>query len=266
MKLGVCIEMVLTDRPFEKRLAAVSELGLENAEMWFTDLSYKGSPAGLAAMARRAGVKITNTVIGSPDGSVGGGLTDPGCRARWLERARATLDFTARAGIPATIVCTGNAVPGMSDADMRASVLAGLEATLALAEKAGITLLLEPLNLRDHPGYWLVSGDTGAEICRALGSRRMKLLFDCYHMQIMGGDMVSQITRNIDVIGHFHLAGVPGRHEIFGNEIDYRFVVGRIGALGYRGILGLEYMPVGDHVESLRKTVEHLGPALAAYR
>lgn len=265
MKFGVCIEMVLTDHPFADRLAAAADLGFENVEMWFTDLSYKGSPDKLAAMARRAGVRITNTVIGAPDGSIGGGLTDPGCRARWLQRAKATLDFTARAGIPATIVCTGNAVPGMSDEDIRASVIAGLKPTLEMAEKAGILLLLEPLNMRDHPGYWLTSGDAGATICRALDSRHMKLLFDCYHMQIMGGNLVAQITRNIDVIGHFHMAGVPGRHEIFGNEIDYRFVVEQIGALGYRGVLGLEYMPVGDHVKSLRKTVEYLGPALAAH-
>jgi len=262
MELGVCVEMVLTDRSFEKRLQKVADLGVKNVEMWFVDASFKGSPDTLAAMARKAGVRITNTVIGSPDGSVGGGLVDPASRAEWLARAKMTLAYTARAGISNTIVCTGNVVPGMSDAAMQAAVVEGLKPTVELAEKAGITLLLEPLNIRNHPGYFVTTSDTGAAICRALGSKRMKLLFDCYHMQIMAGDLVAQISRNIDVIGHFHMAGVPGRHEIFNNEIDYRYVIGAIGQMGYRGVLGLEYMPTGDHAVSLKKTLDYLRPVI----
>ena len=94
---------------------------------------------------------------------------------------------------------------------MYQSVLDGLKATVALADKAGVTLLLEPLNTAyDHPGYWLAGSDRGAEICRKTQSPRMKLLFDCYHMQIMEGDLVRHIERNIDVIGHFHSAGGTG--------------------------------------------------------
>ena len=260
MELGLCIEMALGKLPFEERLRQAAALGFKNVEMWFVDGSYKGQPDALAALAAKHGVKITNTVIGSPDGGVGGGLTNPANRAQWLERAKLTIDYTKRANIPATIVCTGNVVPGLTDAAMLKSVIEGLKPTVELAEQAGVTLLLEALNTRyDHPGYWVHSSDQGAAICRELQSARMKLLFDCYHMQIMEGDLLKHIERNLDVIGHFHAAGVPGRNELFNGEINYPFVIARIKQLGYRGVFGLEYQPSLDDVESLRQTLKHLG-------
>jgi len=260
MDIGVCIEMALSDRPFEARLAAAAALGFKKVEMWFIDLSFHGTPDELARLAAKYGLTITNTVVGSPDGKVGGGLTNPANRRDWLARAQKTIDFTRRAGIGATIVCTGNAVPGMTDTQMHAAVIEGLKPTVEMAEKAGVTLLLEPLNIpHDHPGYWLGSSDRGADICRELKSDRMRLLFDCYHMQIMEGDLLVHIERNLDVIGHLHTAGVPGRNEIFNGEVNHPFLLRRIDALGYQGTLGLEYMPTMDHEESLRQTRRHLG-------
>jgi len=259
MELGLCIEMALTKLPFAERLKKAAELCFKNVEMWFVDMSFKGKPRELSAIARQNNVRITNTVIGAPDGSVGGGLTNPDNRTQWLERAQMTIDFTKEAGIPATIVCTGSVVEGMTHAQMMQSVLDGLRPTLELAEKARITLLLEPLNSAyDHPGYWLTGSDTAAEICRKLGSDYMKLLFDCYHMQIMEGDLLRHIERNLDVIGHFHSAGVPGRHEIYNGEINYPFLLKEIQKLGYKGVFGLEYAPSIDDEESLRKTLEYL--------
>ena len=259
MELGLCIEMALGRLPFEERIQKAAQLGFKNVEMWFVDMSFKGEPDALAGIARENHVRITNTVIGAPDGSIGGGLTNPDNRDQWLERARMAIDFTQKAGIPATIVCTGNEVAGMSDDRMMQSVLDGLQPTVKMAEAAGITLLLEPLNTAyDHAGYWLASSDKGAQICRELGSERMKLLFDCYHMQIMEGDLLNHIERNMDVIGHFHAAGVPGRHELYLGEINYPFLWSEIEKLGYKGIFGLEYMPSIDDEASLRKTLEYL--------
>lgn len=259
MEIGLCIEMALTTLPFEDRIRKAADLGFKNVEMWFVDMSYKGTPEALARIAAQHQVRITNTVIGSPDGTLGGGLTDPAHREQWLARAQQTLDFTKRAGIPATIACTGNIVPGRTDGQMMESVVEGLKRTAELVENAGITLLLEPLNTTyDHPGYWLTSSEIGAEICRKVGSERLRLLFDCYHMQIMDGDLVNHIERNFDVIGHFHAAGVPGRHELYKSEIDYAFVASRIEELGYRGVFGLEYTPSMDDETSLKRTLEYL--------
>ena len=259
MKLGLCVEMALTKLPFEKRIEQAAKLGFKFAEMWFVDMTYKGSPEDLAGIAKKNKVTITNTVIGAPDGSVGGGLTNPKNLKPWLERTKLTLDFNQRANIPATIVCTGNTVAGMSEAKMYRSVVEGLKATAELAEKAGITLLLEPLNTRyDHAGYWLADSDKGGAICREVGSRNLKMLFDCYHMQIMEGDLVNHIQKNIDVIGHFHSAGVPGRHELFLGETNYPFLLKQIEGMGYQGVFAMEYSPSMDDVKSLKQTLAYL--------
>jgi hydroxypyruvate isomerase len=260
MKLGLCIEMAFSGLPFEQRLAAAAKAGFRFVEMWFVDASFRGTGEELAAMAKRHRVKITNTVIGSPDGSIGGGLTDPSNRKQWLDRARMTLAFNQAAGIPATIICTGNVPVGRSDRQVEKSVTAGLEATVKLAEAAGVTLLLEPLNTPyDHAGYWLTSSDRAAALCRQFGSERLKLLFDCYHMQIMEGDLLKHVERNLDVLGHIHSAGVPGRHELFLGEVNYPFLFQKIERMGYKGVFGLEYMPSMADAASVRKTREHLG-------
>jgi hydroxypyruvate isomerase len=260
MNYGLCVEMALTDIPFEQRFAKATDLGFKFAEMWFVkDFSYNGTAEHLANIAQKSNIKITNTVIGAPDGSIGGGLTNSANRRQWLDRARMTIDFNVAAGIGATIVCTGNVVEGTSDQQMLDSVLEGLKPTVEMAEKAGITLLLEPLNTTyDHAGYFCNSSGMGAKICRGLKSNRMKMLFDCYHMQIMEGDLVKHIESSIDVIGHFHSAGVPGRNELYLGEIDYPFVVGKIESFGYNGVFGLEYQPSIDDSESVKRTLEYL--------
>jgi hydroxypyruvate isomerase len=260
MEIGLCIEMAFSRLPFKERIKKAAELGFANVEMWFVDMSFKGKPDELAKIAQENEVNITNTVIGAPDGSIGGGLTNPANRGQWLQRARMTIEFNKEAQIPATIVCTGNLVKGMSDKQMMQSVIDGLKHTVNLAEKADITLLLEPLNDRyDHPGYFLTSSNTAADICRQCRSDHLKLLYDCYHMQIMEGDIIKHIEKNIDVIGHFHSAGVPGRHELYNGEINYPFVISQIKKLGYQGVFALEYEPSIDDEQSVSKTLQYLG-------
>ena len=101
MELGLCIEMALTGLDFGDRIRKAAEIGFKNVEMWFVDGSYKGAPDELAGLAESCGVKITNTVIGAPDGTVGGGLTDPAGRQEWLRRAKMTIEFNKAANIPA---------------------------------------------------------------------------------------------------------------------------------------------------------------------
>jgi hydroxypyruvate isomerase len=260
MELGLCIEMAFAKLPFEQRFAEAAQLGFKNVEMWFVrDFSYNGSAEELARIVEKNNVRITNTVIGSPDGSLGGGLTNPANRQQWLDRAKMTIEFNKRANVPATIVCTGNIVKGMSRQQMMRSVLEGLKRTVEIADEASVTLLLEPLNdIYDHPDYFCTRSDHAAHICRKIGSQRLKMLFDCYHMQIMEGDLIKHIERNIDVIGHFHSAGVPGRGELYQGETNYPFVMAQIEKLGYRGIFGLEYVPSIEDEMSLKKTLEYL--------
>lgn len=262
MDLGLCLEMIFTKDPLEERMRKAARAGVRNVEMWFVDMTWKRGPGELAAAAKGAGVRLTNTVIGSPDGSIGGGLTDPAKRPQWLDRTRMTLDFNRAAGIPATIACTGNTVPGQAPEATRRSVLEGLKQTAKLAEGAGVTLLLEVLNTRvDHPGYWLTSSDEGARLVREVGSDRLRLLFDVYHMQVQEGDVTKHIERNLDTIGHFHSAGVPGRHELHEGELDYAWLIPAIGRMGYHGVFAMEYAPSIDDERSLAGTLARLGGA-----
>lgn len=260
MRLGLCLEMALTSLPFEDRVKTAARLGFKNVEIWWVDSVFKGTPGQLAKLAQDNGVTITNTVINSPDGSVASGLTDPRkSKDAWLKRAQMTIDYTKAAQIPNTIFLTGNRVPDLTDRQMLESVIEWTKPVVDMAEKAGVTLLLEPLNDKyDHPDHWLTSSDRGAEICRKIGSKRLQILFDCYHMQVMEGDLVNHIKRNIDVIGHFHMAGVPGRHEVFTGETNYPFVLGQIEQLGYQGVFGLEFAPSLNDEVSLTQTLAYL--------
>jgi hydroxypyruvate isomerase len=268
LPFGVCLEMQFPDLPFLDRIAAARRAGVKLAEMWFTDMTWwtKGMnkndlkhPAKVRAAAARAGVTLTNAVIGSPDGSVGGGLTDSRNRRAWLARAKDTLEFCREAGIGAAIVCTGNLARGLSPQRQRRNVLDGLNATAELAEKSKVNLWLEPLNDKiDHPDYFLTSSDEGAALCREVGSARLKLLFDCYHMQIMEGDLCGHIRRNLDVIGHFHSAGHPGRHELWLGETNYPVVLREIASSGYAGVFAFEYQPTLPPAQSLQRTLEYL--------
>ena len=93
---------------------------------------------------------------------------------------------------------------------------------------------------------------------RRIGSDRLRMLFDTYHMRVMEGDLVKHIERNIDVIGHFHAAGVPGRHEVFNGETNYPFVLNQLERLGFQGAFGLEYSQSIDDETSLRQSLEYL--------
>lgn len=274
MKYGVCLEMFFADRPFLERIPAAAQAGFNRAEMWFTDRTALADgmnsgdpkhPDKVRAAAAAAGVVITNAVIGSPDGALGGGLTDARNRTQWLARAEATLQFCRAADIGAAIVCTGNVVAGLTRQQMRQNVLDGLKATAELAEKTGVQLLLEPLNDQiDHPHYFLTGSDVGATLCRQVGSAHLKLLFDCYHMQVMEGDLCGHIRRNLNVIGHIHAAGHPGRHELWLGETNYPFLVREIEKTGYDGVFAFEYLPTLPPAESLRRALQHLGGAAHA--
>lgn len=260
MKIGLCLEMALLHMPFESRIRKAAEIGFKYVEMWWVNTSFKGSPAELARLAEQAGVKITDTVINAPDGSLGGNLTDPRQDMQeFLRLAKMTIDYTRDAEIPQTIVLTGNRVDGLDDRTMEKSVVERLKPVVEMGEKAGVTILLEPLNDKyDHPNHWLTSSDRGAEICRRIGSNRLRMLFDTYHMRVMEGDLVKHIEKNIDVIGHFHAAGVPGRHEVFDGETNYPFVLKQLERLGFQGAFGLEYSPSMDDESSLRQSLEYL--------
>ena len=159
---------------------------------------------------------------------------------------REHLEATAGAGWPRLICFSGNR-HGASDDEGLETMARGLEQILPLAERLGVTLCLELFNSKiDHPGYQADSTAWGVALVERLGSPRFRLLYDVYHMQIMEGDVIRTVTENVGAIAHVHTAGVPGRHEIDETqELFYPAIVRALGAAGYDGFVGQEFVPTG---------------------
>lgn len=268
LKYDVCLEMVFTNLPYAERIAKIAACGFDCVEFWFHDGTFNGTDcAGGAKDARtlkrvcaESGVTINNLVVNSPEGGFGGAPVRAEDRGKYLARLEEVMAFAKACGCRKGITCTGNVMPGVSRNQMRRNLERALGEAAALAAKNQFVLLLECLNTRtDHFNYFLDSSAEGAAIVRAIGSPNLRLLYDVYHMQIMEGSVLSNIEENLDVIGHFHSAGVPGRHELMDGELNYREIVRRIEAAGYKGSFGLEYTPaIADHAKSLRRTLQYL--------
>ena len=264
IELDVCLETVFTNLSTERRIEKIARAGYRFVEFWFHDATFDGKEcsgkqpkhaASLVSACHKWGVTINNVVVNAPDGSFGGAPVKAQDRSRYLERLEEVIDFAAGIGCRKAITCSGNLQPGLSRSRMRANLEQALGQATAIAAKKGFTLLLEPLNtLVDHPGYFLDSSREGADVVRAIASPNLRLLYDVYHMQIMEGNAIATIEKHLDIIGHFHSAGVPGRGELFTGELNYPPILQRIAARGYQGRFGLEYFPMmKDHLASLRK-------------
>lgn len=266
MKFDICLEMVYTDLPYDERIAKIAEVGFKCVEFWFHDVA-AGGPASapkdaatLRQVCEQYGVTINNMVVNSPDGGIGGSVVDSRDLGKYLDRLHEVIEFSRIAGIGKAITCTGNIVEGLSRSEMRANLEKAYSEAAAIAERENYTFFVEVLNsLVDHAGYYLDNWNEGVEIVKAINSPNLRLLYDIYHMQIMHGNVIATIERDIDLIGHFHSAGVPGRHELNYGELDYRQIIKRIKATGYEGAFGLEYSPVSNNDESLKAMRQYLG-------
>ena len=261
-KLCVCLETVFRDLPFLERIDRIANLGYEVMEFWSLDPNDPGrKPRAIAKRCEARGITISDFVVSSPDGGIGGSLVKPEDRTTYLSNLRATVRLAQELNCGKLITCTGNAVAGRSREEQVESIKATLKEAAEIAGEASITLVLEPLNTRvDHVGYFLDSPYEAAAIVREVNHPAVRLLYDCYHMQIMAGNLIDTITQNIDIIGHFHSAGVPGRHELDEGEINYPAIIKKIDELGYQGYFGLEYYPTLPSEESLARMRRLLAP------
>lgn len=235
MKLSVCIDAVMQGIPVAAALARLKGIGVEAFEFW----SWWDKDMD----AVRAAAKETGLVPAAMCTKMIS-LTDPAQRGEYLDGLRESVAVAKELGCRTLISQTGDDT-GADRAAQHQSLVGGLREAAPILEEAGITLVVEPLNTYvDHKGYYLYSSAEGFAVIDEVDSPNVKLLYDIYHQQIMEGNIIDTVTANLDKIGHFHAAGVPGRHELNTGELNYRAIFDAVDAAGYDHYIGLEYFPL----------------------
>lgn len=243
MKYSICADAVFGDKDFFEGLDCIKQLGFEGFEFWsWWD---KDLPA---IIDRKDGLGLEVTACCTKFIS----LVDPARRNEYMDGLGESLEAAKTLGCKRLISQVGDELPDVPREAQHESLVEGLQACVPLLEKAGVTLVFEPLNTHvDHPGYYLTESAEAFTIAEAVGSQQVKVIFDIYHQQIMEGNLIPNITENIDLIGHFHSAGHPGRHELDRGEIHYPDIIKAIAETDYDGWFGVEYFPTVDPAEWL---------------
>lgn len=180
-------------------------------------------------------------------------MTDPNRLEEWLSGLTQSCIAARQMNVKKLITQVGNDT-GKERAYQHESIVNALRFASPILESFGVTLMIEPLNiLVDHKGYYLPSSAEAFDIIRESECKNAKVVFDIYHQQISEGNIIPNIINNLDLIAHLHCAGHPGRHDLQYGENDYRVIFDAVDKAGYTGYCGLEYSPLGDPVESLKK-------------
>lgn len=234
MNYSVCIDSVFQGMDTLEAIRSCHALGYDKIEFWsWWDKDLDAMAACLKEHKMQA-VTFCSKFIS---------LIDPACRKEFLQALREGIAAARKLGVSCMIAQTG---PDMgTDRDDQMKLLEeGLRECLPILEEEDFTLLLEPLNTRvDHRGYFIASSDEMAQLIRRVGSSHFRLLFDIYHQQISEGDLLRHLSAHLDLIGHLHAAGNPGRHELDLSEIQYPYLLREVEKLGYARCVGLEYFP-----------------------
>ena len=262
IRLSACIEMLFREYSFEERPAAAKAAGLEAIEFWgWTNKNLDE----LAGAVKAAGVAVAVCGIGTKDERRAEeiktyGLLDKRNAKIFAENLQETIEVVRPLGVPTLIATTGKELAGVPREAQHEAIIEALKTAAPVAEKAGVTIVLEPLNiLVNHKGNYLYSSHEAADILKTVGSPRVKMLFDIYHQQITEGNIISNLTEYMPLIGHIHTADNPGRHEFGTGEINYKSVFKAIDASGYKGYTGLEYSPTVASGRSLAGIYDALG-------
>lgn len=235
------------DLPLEAMAEKVKDMGITSIELVGVDDW---------AVLKKHG--LTCAIGNAPFISLTDGFNDINNHAKYHSMFPDLLKKAADAGIPNIIVFSGNR-RGKSDVEGLENCAKGLDPIVKQAEKLGVNLVMELLNSKvNHKDYQCDHTEWGVQLMEKVGNTNLKLLYDIYHMQIMEGDVIATINKYNKYFGHYHTAGVPGRHEIDENqELNYHGIMKAIAATGFKGYVAQEFIPIAqDKLGSLRKAVE----------
>ena len=238
-KLAASVTMLFNEWPLLDRFEQAAGAGFAAVEI---QEPYGESKEDVAERVRAHGVAPVLMNVAPAAGAV------PGREAEFRAGFARALEYAEAAGCPQL-----HCLAGCSDAaGSEAAFVANLR-WAAAAAPAGMRLLIEPLNTRDNPGYFLTGSAQARRVLDRVGADNVFLQYDFYHMQIMEGALATTVRANIDVIAHFQVGGVPGRHEPDGSqEVNYPYLFDLLDDLGFEGWVGCEYRPASGTLAGLR--------------
>ena len=260
-KTSVMLWTILHQLPFEERLEKVAEAGYHAVELvgeyakWTEDDFRRCNK-------KRAELGITfDTTAGTRHGA-----GDPIVREAFLGDIREQLKFMEKIECPALIVMSGNVVPRLAPQAQHDSCVEGLKRAAELVEGKGVTLLLENIDLEENPHYYMWSVPEAFKIIEEVNHPQVKFLYDFYHAQISGGNLIANLQRHHDKVGLIHIADVPGRREPGTGEINYINIYKKLAELNYNRYVAMEFRPTGDVVKTLAQARQEALQAAQGHR
>ncbi len=261
-KFNANLTMLFTEVDFLERFAAAANAGFTGVEYLFP---YAYSPAQLARAL--ADARLEQVLFNLPAGDWAAGERGIACLpdrvAEFREGVGRALVYAAALNCKQLNALAGIVPAGADRDDARRTFVDNLRYAAAELAKAGVSLLIEPVNTYDIPGFFLSGSRRGFEIMDEVNAENLKLQYDIYHMQRMEGELAATLQANLARIGHVQLADNPGRHEPGTGEIDYPFLFAWLDRIGYRGWIGCEYVPRAGTVAGLDWAAAYLRPARA---
>ena len=249
MRLCANLSMMFNEVDFLDRFEAAGKAGFKGVEFLFP---YDHDPAEIRRRLDANGLQqvLFNAPPGHWDQGERGTASLPGRQTEFQDGIKRALDYAAVLGNQLLHVMAG--IPaGVPPVTAAAIYAANLSWAAEHATKAGIRLVIEPINHRDMPGFYLNTMAQGAAIAEALGPDRVGLQFDIYHCQVTEGDVTKRMAAFMPVIAHMQIADVPGRNEPGTGELGWEFIFRQIDSLGYTGWVGCEYRPAGETITGL---------------
>jgi hydroxypyruvate isomerase len=244
------ISMLFNELEFPERFEAAAQAGFKAVEIQFP---YGWSKRQLGEIAQHAGVEVVLINIPAGDSEKGDrGLGClPGRVAEFREGVAKAIEYSEGLGCKQMNCLAGVAPPDVDGAKLRETYVSNLRYAAGELARHGMTLLIEPINTRTIPGFYLNKSAQALALMDEVGAANLKLQYDLFHMYIMGDDLAKTLSANLARIGHMQVADVPSRHEPGTGEIDFPPLFDLIDRLGYKGWIGAEYAPVGKTEDGL---------------
>lgn len=248
LRFAANLTMMYTEFPFMDRFAAAARDGFAGVEYLFP---YEYPASDLAARLEQN--HLQQVLINAPAGDWAAGERGlaalPGREEDFRSAMHPAIEYARALECPRVHVMAGLQPAGVERSAMRATLVGNLRWAASVA--SGIQLLIEPINTRDMPGYFLNRQDDAHAIVDEVGGHGVRVQMDLYHCQIVEGDVSTKLRKYLGKLGHVQIAGVPDRHEPDHGELDYSYVLDLIDELGYRGWIGCEYQPKAGTSEGL---------------